>query len=515
MYPPRVVTRFSSRTLSLLGWTALAALFVAPLGCAGLIGLDVYEKGETSSGGTDTGGSSSGGSDTGGFGGEGTGGATGGAGAGGSGTGGSGTGGSGDECDGPEDCDDGNACTADSCVATACQHISVPLATECEGGVCNGSQSAPECVRCVDDEGGTLQDSGCSEGAPVCVDDDGAPTCSGCSGPDDCDDGNACTNDSCTGMGLCANVKRANGSACGGGFCDAMPTIPQCRPCADTQPGNGLDNGCSGGTPVCDQGTCRSCVDSAPADGVDDGCSMSAPFCVGGGAGSCVECVNASDCDADGVSCTNAVCNNGSCAQQPDDGLCMSSGDVCNPNRCDAMSGCQLVNIETNPSLLTNGSFETGDAPWVETGLTIRTNTVPTNPTDVNAHAGTWVAWLGGTDGETSVLRTTLAIPAGTQSVTVNFYYQVRTRGTDGDADDSGSVFVTNVGEAMALVPLLSFNRSNAGTSWTLRSQTFDATAYAGTSKDLVFRAQSDSSPSNSYLSFYVDSVTVTARVCN
>ncbi|RME27432.1 MAG: hypothetical protein D6806_04635 [Deltaproteobacteria bacterium] len=107
-----------------------------------------------------------------------------------------------DACDGPDtcqggictssgeplNCDDGNPCTSDECnPATGCFHRSVEDGTSCsDGDACNG-QEVCQAGQCVSSE------------------------------PLDCDDANACTEDTCDPAVGCSHTELPEGSNCGEG----------------------------------------------------------------------------------------------------------------------------------------------------------------------------------------------------------------------------------------------------------------------------------------------------------
>jgi hypothetical protein len=171
------------------------------------------------------------------------------------------------------DCDDGNACTADACnpASGACE--AVPRA----GEPCDDSDVCSENDRC--DANGQCAGTA----LPAC-----------CATAADCDDGNACTEDSCTAL-QCehAPVVCDDGNACTADACD---------------PTNGS---CISAVVQCDDG--NSCtVDSCDAD---RGCQNLAVACectLGSGAGEmpCGEglpCCDGRECAPDG-SCPAGLC---------------------------------------------------------------------------------------------------------------------------------------------------------------------------------------------------------------
>ena len=84
----------------------------------------------------------------------------------------------------PLDCDDGNSCTTDSCEPVGCSHVPVVDGTSCANGdLCDGSE--------------TCQAGTCSAGPPL-----------------DCDDGDACTADSCDAVLGCEHAPITCPAAC-------------------------------------------------------------------------------------------------------------------------------------------------------------------------------------------------------------------------------------------------------------------------------------------------------------
>ncbi len=171
---------------------------------------------------------------------------------------------------------------------------------------CDGED--PCCVNpclCLDcNDGNACTTDGCSGGAchhaPVTC-----PSCSECSpssgcGPPDCNDHNACTTDGCSG-GACYHVS------------------VNCGPCVACNP----SSGCGG----------ANCNDF-------DACTTD--VCVGG------QCQNPSNCD-DGNACTNDYCVNGECQHAPRQ---CDSCEVCIPEQCASgfccLAGC-MCNGDSGP----------------------------------------------------------------------------------------------------------------------------------------------------------------------
>ena len=104
-------------------------------------------------------------------------------------------------CDEDSDCDDGNPCTGNSCSDGWCS----PSDTELNGTPCDDGD--------VCTIGDSCQEGACYGGAALACDDGNACTTDSCDSESgctnvtiDCDDGNACTADSCDAESGCANV---------------------------------------------------------------------------------------------------------------------------------------------------------------------------------------------------------------------------------------------------------------------------------------------------------------------
>ncbi|MCZ7681335.1 MAG: hypothetical protein M5U28_22110 [Sandaracinaceae bacterium] len=103
------------------------------------------------------------------------------------------------ECGSDAQCDDSRECSADSCVDGSCVRTPLARGSACGGGVCDGDASAPECVECV-------SDTDCVRAAPRCS---AQSRCVECLADAHCDDGDACTEDSCSVSGECSHEPAA------------------------------------------------------------------------------------------------------------------------------------------------------------------------------------------------------------------------------------------------------------------------------------------------------------------
>ncbi len=198
-------------------------------------------------------------------------------------------------------------------------------------GLPNNSQTFDGC-------GGCTGDAECDDGL-FC---NGAETCvAGSCQPGtavDCNDGVACTDDSCNeSTDACDNV--ANDANCNNGlFCDGAETCDALLGC---QAGTAVD--CSDGV-ACTDDSCNETTDSCD-NLVNDANCDNGLYC--DGAETCdallgCQAGSAVNCD-DGVVCTTDACNESTdaCDNTPDDGAC-DDGLFCNGAEwCDALLGCQ------------------------------------------------------------------------------------------------------------------------------------------------------------------------------
>lgn len=253
---------------------------------------------------------------------------------------------------GPGDCDDGNPCTQDRCDGSRCRHDPLPDDSACDdGNACNGDETcqAGSCtpggpLDCDDDNPCTEDCDpmlGCSP-RPLtdgtgCADDNpcnGEETCQAgqCTqGADlDCDDGEACTEDSCQPAVGCVHASLPEGTDCDrdGDVCTGVDrcTLGRCTSAAEPlvcDDGNDctLDtcdpvSGCDA-TAVLDS---RACNDGDPCT---EGTLCTASTCGGGtnacqcGAGQSCDSPPAAYCDGDGNAVAPALpggCSNETCS---------------------------------------------------------------------------------------------------------------------------------------------------------------------------------------------------------
>lgn len=283
-------------------------------------------------------------------------------------------------CSTDDDCDDGVDCTIDACTSGTCTY-------EADSSACAAPSN--ECLRAV-----CVVGTGCTEenltgpcdngefcdGTDSCVDgtctgsgdpcpgmstcDEGIDACTGCTGDDDCPNGQTCSAGTCTcptgdteicgsvgdedcnGLSDCEDsacngaVCGANGRVCIEGICDCPGTVELCAAAGD-EDCNGVSNCddgyCEGRTcasgRICITGSCEADVFEICDNGVDDD-----------GDGD-VDCEDTPECDTapcmtDGGmgSCAAGFCEAGCMYEGPEDaeGTCGDGRD----NDCDGFTDC-------------------------------------------------------------------------------------------------------------------------------------------------------------------------------
>lgn len=155
--------------------------------------------------------------------------------------------------------------------------------------------------------------------------------------------------------------------------------------------------------------------------------------------------------------------------------------------------------------LIQNGDFELGQQVWIEQSSHNYTLICADGAcgNNVPPHSGTYLAWLGGGNNETSVLvQPWRAVPAG-QPATLNFYNYVSS--TDACGYDKAAVLAKRQsGGGFNLLTYIPLCSSNNSTDWVLES--IDMSAYAGDSVMLVFYTVTDGTLSSSW---FVDDVSL------
>ncbi|MDO8631071.1 MAG: IPTL-CTERM sorting domain-containing protein, partial [Phycisphaerales bacterium] len=232
-----------------------------------------------------------------------------------------------------------------------------------DGQYCNGVEVCHPLLGCqagppVDcDDGIACTTDSCNEAKDLCIHSPNNGACSDgqfCNGPEictpdvgcqpgappDCDDGVGCTEDSCDEANdRCVNTP--DDAPCDDGlYCDGVEVCDPVTGCRAGAPSNCNDGvGCT--IDSCDEAN-NTCVHARDSDLCDDGL-----FCngvetcnpgVGCQAGTPPNCADAIDCTIDSCDETNDKC-----VHVADAGLC-NDGDACTTDSC-ATAGCSHANI--------------------------------------------------------------------------------------------------------------------------------------------------------------------------
>ncbi len=195
-----------------------------------------------------------------------------------------------------QDCTDGIFCTVNACVNNACQYT--PDDTRCpdDGVYCNGAEACDAELDCIS------TGDPCTPAGYYCNEEQ--DRCDECQVSAHCNDGIACTVDSCVG-GTCWNTPDDSRCPDDGLYCNGSEYCSAVSGCLHT------GDPCAAMGLVCNEE-------------VDD----------------CGNCASDADCD-DGVDCTDDTCVDAYCVFTPNDLNCTDDGVYCNGVEiCNATSGC-------------------------------------------------------------------------------------------------------------------------------------------------------------------------------
>ena len=249
-----------------------------------------------------------------------------------------------------EPCDDGSECTADDhCVMAACVGTSTLCDDENE---CTVDSCDPVTGQCVFDEV-EAQGAQCDDAVPCTAD----TKCSEglCVGEfKDCDDGSACTVDSCDEVtGVCQHAPLPDGTECDDGNLCTGEDKCAAGWCKGALPAPGPDV-----PPEC---VCGSDQDCAPLD--DGNPCNGALFCNTDGGGFCdLDPASLPPCD-DGVGCTDNLCDPvEGCINLPVHEVCVDDVD-CTSDYCHPKGDCQNMGYGSNCDDGNDCTFDTCYVP--------------------------------------------------------------------------------------------------------------------------------------------------------
>jgi hypothetical protein len=251
------------------------------------------------------------------------------------------------------DCADGNPCTVDACNAGVCSNTPAANGTSCDDGtVCNGTETcqAGLCMPgtpLVCDDGNVCTADSC-DAVTGCIHTP-TPGCQPCTVAADCADANPCTTDACNG-GMCSNTAVANGTSCADAtVCNGAETC-QAGTCTAGTPlvcddGNACTTDSCDAVAGCLHTPIAGCTPCVTAGDCADGNACTTDAC---SAGVCsnTPVANGTSC-ADATVCNGAeTCQAGTCtAGTP---LVCDDGNECTTDSCDAVLGCLATPVLDN-----------------------------------------------------------------------------------------------------------------------------------------------------------------------
>ncbi len=228
-------------------------------------------------------------------------------------------------CEFDSDCDDGAYCNgAETCVTGACT-AGTPVSCD-DGQAC----TTDSCNEATDSCDYTTNDAVCDD-ADAC---NGAETCVagvGCQAgtPLVCDDSNACTTDTCNAIAGCQYSNASAGTACGDGTDNDCTDPDTCDGAGSCQP-NHASAGANAATQCNDSVECT--ADQCDGSGGCQNPNLSAGTACGDGTDT--DCTNPDTCDGAGSCQSNHESSGFSCG----DG---SNTDCTDPDTCDGAGTCQ------------------------------------------------------------------------------------------------------------------------------------------------------------------------------
>ena len=151
---------------------------------------------------------------------------------------------------------------------------------------------------------------------------------------------------------------------------------------------------------------------------------------------------------------------------------------------------------------LQNANFDQGHVAWTEDSTTFP-GALIVQQGDGGApvaHSGTWLAWMGGADNETSDLHQSITIPNNAGPTYLYFYYQMSSDETNCSSSTPSDAFYLYINGDFGGGYVVCQNY-NTGADWTLLGFPFDLSAYAGQTMELhLYQINDGSLTSSMYL---------------
>ncbi|MBT2447413.1 M1 family peptidase [Streptomyces sp. ISL-43] len=142
----------------------------------------------------------------------------------------------------------------------------------------------------------------------------------------------------------------------------------------------------------------------------------------------------------------------------------------------------------TPAQAVVNGGFESGTSPWTQSQTSVITNRA-----GQSAHGGAYFAWLGGVGStHTDTLSQGVTVPSGCSTATLTFWLRVTT------AETTSSTKYDKLTAKIGATTLATYSNLDKNTGYVQKS--FDVSAFAGQSVNLVFTGTEDSSLQTSFV---------------
>lgn len=155
--------------------------------------------------------------------------------------------------------------------------------------------------------------------------------------------------------------------------------------------------------------------------------------------------------------------------------------------------------------VLANASFDLGHVAWTESSTFFPGELLVQQGEGgaPAAHTGSWLAWLGGANGEIGDLSQTITVPAGTPPSYLYFRYQIASDETNCSQVTPADTVRLYI-DAAAVDGVVICASFNTGANWTEYYFLVDFSAYAGQTITPHIRVTNDG---NLASSFYLDSL--------
>ncbi|MGW6706729.1 M1 family aminopeptidase [Streptomyces sp. NPDC054956] len=142
----------------------------------------------------------------------------------------------------------------------------------------------------------------------------------------------------------------------------------------------------------------------------------------------------------------------------------------------------------TPTQAVVNGGFESGTSPWTQSQTSVITNRA-----GQSAHGGTYFAWLNGVGStHTDTLSQSVTIPAGCSTASLTFWLRITTTET------TTSTKYDKLTAKIGTTTLATYSNLDKNTGYA--QKTFDVSAFAGQTVNLVFTGTEDSSLQTSFV---------------